>query len=46
MMEAAIIAASGRTEPIDYAKSNGYFKWMNEKAGSMNLPLQIQELCP
>jgi hypothetical protein len=46
MMEAAIIAATGRTEPINYAKSNGYFKWMNEKLDQINLPLQIQELCP
>jgi hypothetical protein len=46
MMEAAIIAASGRKEPIDYGKPGDYFNWMNAKLDTMNLPLQVQELCP
>jgi hypothetical protein len=44
MMEAAIVAACGRTEPVNYGSANGYFHWMNEKLDQLNLPLQIQEL--
>jgi hypothetical protein len=45
MMEAAIIAAAGRKEPVDYAQPGSYFQWMNARLDEINLPLQVQELC-
>ena len=44
MMEAAIIAATGRKEPIDYANPGDYFLWMEQKIKELNLTLQVQEL--
>lgn len=46
MMEAAIIAASGRKEAVDYNHPKDYFHWMNQKIDELNLSPQIQELCP
>lgn len=46
MMEAAIVAASGRKDPVDYQHSEDYFQWMNQKIIELNLLPQIQELCP
>lgn len=46
MMEAAIIAASGRKEPVDYAHPGDYFSWIEQKLIELNLTLQAQELNP
>lgn len=44
MMEAAIIAANGRTEPVDYARPNGYLKELGQLVDRLNLQPQLQEL--
>ena len=44
MLEAGIIAASGRRGPIDYANGGDYFKWMDKMIDQMGLCPQIQEL--
>jgi hypothetical protein len=44
MMEAAIIAASGRKEPVDYAHPGEYFRWMKQQLKELKLTPQIQEL--
>jgi hypothetical protein len=44
MMEAAIIAATGRKEPVNYAQSGEYFRWMSQKLKELKLTPQIQEL--
>lgn len=46
MMEAAIIAASGRKDPVDYQHPEDYFQWMNQKIDELNLLPQIQEFRP
>lgn len=43
-MEAAIVAAAGRKEPVEYAHPNGYFEWMNQMLDELCLKAQIQEL--
>jgi hypothetical protein len=43
-MEAAIVAASGRKDPVDYAHPGDYFQWMNQMLTELNLTAQIQEL--
>jgi len=45
-MEAAIIAASGRKEMVNYADPGDYFAWMNKMIDELNLTAQIQELRP
>jgi hypothetical protein len=45
MMEAAIIAAAGRKEPVDYSQPGSYFAWMNQMIKELKLVPQIQELC-
>jgi hypothetical protein len=45
-MEAAIVAASGRKAPIDYAHPGDYFRWMESMIDELKLTAQIQELCP
>jgi len=45
-MEAAIIAAAGRKDAVDYANSGNYFQWLNDICTELNLSAQIQELCP
>lgn len=43
-LEAAIIAASGRKEIVDYAHPGDYFQWMSQKVDELGLTAQIQEL--
>jgi hypothetical protein len=44
MMEAAIVAALGRTQAISYARPDGYFDEMNQAIERIGLAPQIQEL--
>lgn len=44
MMEAAIVAAAGYKEPIDYSHPARYLAWMSEKIKELNICSQIQEL--
>lgn len=44
MMEAAILAAAGRTEPVDYGQPGEYFTWLNQMVDRLQLQPQIQEL--
>ena len=39
-----IIAAAGRTEPVDYSHPGEYFDWMNTMIKQLALSPQIQEL--
>lgn len=45
MMEAALIAATGRTEPIDYQRPGSYFADLEKLLDTLNFRPQIQELC-
>ena len=45
MMEAAIIAASGRTEPVDYAHPDHYLEYLAQLLPKLHFEPQIQELC-
>ena len=44
MMEAAIIAAVGRKEPVDYHQPGTYFDEMNRLVDELNMTPKIQEL--
>jgi hypothetical protein len=44
MMEAAILAAAGRTEPVDYANAGPYLAWLKGLVGRIGLHPQVQEL--
>ncbi len=44
MMEAALVAASGRTEPVDYSHPGSYFKEIEGLVNQLHLVPQIQEL--
>jgi hypothetical protein len=44
MMEAALITASGRTEPVDYAHLGHYLEDMNALVDRLKLEPQLQEL--
>jgi hypothetical protein len=44
MLEAGIVAAAGRKDPVDYAHPGDYFAWMNQMIEKLNLAPQIQEL--
>ncbi len=44
MMEAAIVAAAGRTQPVDYRQPGDYFEWMSAMVHQLKLAPQIQEL--
>ena len=44
MMEAAIIAALGRTEPIDYSQSEAYLQLMGRMVDELEMSPKIQEL--
>jgi hypothetical protein len=44
MMEAAIVAASGRHEPVDYRHAGAYFAEMEEYLIRLKLEPQIREL--
>jgi hypothetical protein len=44
MLEAGIVAAAGRKDPVDYAHPGDYFAWMDQMIDKLNLAPQIQEL--
>jgi hypothetical protein len=44
MMEAGLVAAMGRTEPIDYANPGTYFQDMEKAINELNIQPQIHEL--
>ena len=44
MMEAAIVAAMGRKEPVDYQQPGTYFDEMNRLVDELNMTPKIQEL--
>lgn len=44
MMEAAILAAAGYTEPVNYSHPGDYFEWMGNMVRKLGLTPQIQEL--
>lgn len=44
MMEAALLAAAGRTEPVDYAHADEYLAWLERIVDEMKMQPQIQEL--
>jgi hypothetical protein len=44
MMEASIIAAMGRTEPVHYANPKGYYDVMETAITELGLRPQVQEL--
>lgn len=44
MMEAALIAASGHTRPVDYANPGDYFKEINDLVQKIGLRPQVQKL--
>jgi hypothetical protein len=44
MMEAAILAAAGRTQPVDYNRPGDYFTWLNQVVDRLQLKPQVQEL--
>ena len=44
MMEAAIIAAIGRTEPVDYAQSDEYLNLMAQMVDKLEMSPKVQEL--
>lgn len=44
MMEAAILAAAGRREPVNYAQADGYYRWLDGVLDELKLSPQVQEL--
>jgi len=44
LMEAAIIAATGRTGPVDYSHPGDYFSWLTAMIDQLKLAPQSQEL--
>jgi len=44
MMEAALLAAAGRKDPVDYAHPGGYFEWMAGLVEKLNMQPQIHDL--
>lgn len=44
-MEAAIIAACGRKDKVDYANPGEYFRWIEARIDELGMNVQIQELC-
>jgi hypothetical protein len=44
MMEAAILAAAGRTDPVDYSHADEYLAWMGKIVHDLALEPQVQEL--
>jgi hypothetical protein len=44
-MEAAIIAACGRKDKVDYAHPGDYFQWMENRLDELGMDVNIQELC-
>jgi hypothetical protein len=46
MMEAALVAASGRTEAVDYAHPGDYYQWMASLVEKLHMEPQLHELNP
>ncbi len=44
MMEAALIAAAGRTQPVDYARAGDYFEKLEQLLERLHFEPQVQEL--
>jgi len=44
MIEAAILAALGRKDPVDYAQPGNYFNLMEEMLEKIPLTPQVKEL--
>jgi hypothetical protein len=44
MMEAAIVAASGRREPVDYNHPGNYYQWIAGLVDQLGFAPQVQEL--
>lgn len=44
MLEAGLVAATGRTKPVDYAHPDGYFAELDAILDQINLKPQLQEL--
>lgn len=44
MMEAAILAAAGRTDPVDYANPDPYLDWLRDLVTRLGFHPQVQEL--
>jgi hypothetical protein len=46
MMEAALVAATGRREPVNYRQPGDYYHWMLGLVKQLNFNPQVQELNP
>lgn len=46
MMEAALVAAAGRREPVDYNHPTEYYRWMAGLVDELGMKPQLQELNP
>lgn len=46
MMEAALVAASGRTEAVDYSHPGDYFEWIAGLVEKLQMQPQLHELNP
>lgn len=44
MMEAAIVAAAGRREPVDYRRPGDYYHWIGSLVEQLGFSPQVQEL--
>ncbi|MBI4928177.1 MAG: quinate 5-dehydrogenase [Anaerolineae bacterium] len=44
MMEAALVAAAGRKQPVDYAHPDGYFQWLDRMVTELGFTPQVQTL--
>ena len=44
MMEAALVAASGRKDPVNYAHPGDYFQWMAGLVEQLKMEPQVQDL--
>lgn len=46
MMEAALVAAAGRTDPVDYSHPGDYFRWMADLVEKLHMEPQLHDLNP
>jgi hypothetical protein len=44
LMEAGLVAAAGRREPVDYTHPGGYFRWMADLVDRLELTPQVHKL--
>ncbi len=44
LMEAALVAATGRREPVNYARPGGYFQWMADLVDRLDMKPQVHLL--